>query len=191
MSGPAAGNGPLPGPELRTERLRLRRWRRADLAPMATMHADPEVMAMLGPPMSRAQSDAMIERVEAHFDEHGFGFWCVEAVGTPWPCVGLVGLAVARFDAPFTPCVEIGWRIARPAWGLGYAPEAARAALAFAWETLGLDEVVSFTAEINERSRRVMDKIGLVRDPGGDFAHPRLVEGDPLRPHVLYRGRRP
>lgn len=185
-----AGNARRPGPELTTERLRLRRWCDADRAPFAAVNADPLVMATLGPPLDRAQSDAMIDRIEAHFDERGFSLWCVDVLGS-WRSIGFVGLSVPRFDAPFTPCVEIGWRIGSAYWGLGYAPEAARAVLAYAWDVVGLDEVVSFTAATNTKSRRVMDKIGLVRDPDGDFEHPDVPVGDPLRPHVLYRGPRP
>jgi RimJ/RimL family protein N-acetyltransferase len=186
-----AGNDRPLGPALATERLRLRRWRDADREPFAAMNADPLVMATLGPLLSRDQSDALLDRIEAHFEERGFGLWCVDAVGVPGRCIGFVGLSVPRFEAPFLPAVEIGWRIASAFWGLGYAPEAARAVLAFAWDALGLDEVVSFTAAINSKSRRVMDKVGLVRDPDGDFEHPDVPAGDPLRPHVLYRGRRP
>lgn len=186
-----AGNARLPGPELVTERLRLRRWRDADREPFAAINADPLVMATLGPLMTREQSDAMLDRIEAQFEQRGFGLWCVDITGAPGRCAGYVGLAVPRFDAPFMPCVEIGWRIASAYWGLGYAPEAARAVLAFAWDELGLDEIVSFTAASNTKSRRVMDKIGLVRDPDGDFEHPNVPMGDRLRPHVLYRGRRP
>lgn len=185
------GNARLPGPELVTERLRLRRWRAADREPFAALNADPEVMATLGPLLTRAQSDALIDRIEAGFEARGFGLWCVDVTGMPWRCVGFVGLSVPGFEAPFTPCVEIGWRIASAYWGLGFAPEAARAVLAHAWGPLSLDEVVSFTAASNTKSRRVMEKIGLTYDATADFDHPNVAVGDPLRPHVLYRGRRP
>jgi ribosomal-protein-alanine N-acetyltransferase len=179
------------GPAVRTERLLLRRWRDEDRAPMAAVNADPLVMATLGPLMTRAESDAAIARTEAFFDQHGYGLWAVELLDEPGSCLGFLGLSIPRFAAPFLPAVEIGWRLASGRWGNGYAPEGARAVLAFAWDTLGLDEVVSFTAAINVKSRRVMDKVGLVRDPDGDFEHPNVAMGDPLRPHVLYRVRRP
>ncbi len=179
------------GPELRTERLLLRRWRDEDRAPIAAVNADPLVMAWLGPLMTRDESDAATARTEAFFDQHGYGLWAVELLAEPGSCLGYVGLSVPRFAAPFLPAIEVGWRLASERWGNGYAPEGARAALAFAWDTLGLDEVVSFTAAINTKSRRVMDKVGLTRDPAGDFDHPNVPAGDPLRPHVLYRVRRP
>jgi ribosomal-protein-alanine N-acetyltransferase len=101
--------------------------------------------------------------------------------------VGFTGLAVTEFEAHFTPAVEVGWRLARSAWGNGYATEAARAALSFGFEEAGLNEVVSFTAPANRRSRAVMERIGMSRDPRDDFDHPGLPGGHPLRPHVLYR----
>ena len=180
----------MSGPVLETERLVLRRWRPADCDVMAAINTDPAVMAFLGPPLTRAQSDAGIDRIEQSFDERGFGLWAVDLKG-PSRCIGFLGLSVPRFDTHFTPCVEIGWRLDRACWGLGYAPEGARAVLAFAFDELGLDEVVSFTTSGNDKSRRVMDKIGLTHDPADDFDHPNLPEGNPLRPHVLYRGRRP
>ncbi len=147
-------------------------------------------MATLGPLMSREQSDRMMGAFEQGFDNHGFGWWCVEVVGG-LPCIGAVGLDRPSFEAAFTPCIEIGWRIASAEWGKGYAVEAARAVLDDAFERLGLDEVVAFTAAINSSSVRVMDKLGMVHDAAADFDHPRLVESDPLRPHVLYRLGRP
>jgi RimJ/RimL family protein N-acetyltransferase len=140
--------------------------------------------------LSREQSDALAAAIEAHFDEHGFGLWAVE-IPTIARFAGFVGLAERRFEAPFTPCVEIGWRLAAAHWGRGYATEAARAVLAFGFQTLGLDEIVSFTVPGNRRSRRVMERIGMVRDPADDFDHPAMPEGHPLRRHVLYRMARP
>ena len=121
---------------------------------------------------------------------HGFGLWALEIPGVA-PFAGFVGLSVPGFTAPFTPCVEIGWRLAAAHWGRGYATEAARAVLAHAWDVVGLDEVVSFTTAGNDRSRAVMTRIGMRHDPAADFDHPRLVAGHPLRPHVLYRIERP
>jgi RimJ/RimL family protein N-acetyltransferase len=176
-------------PELCTERVRLRQWRERDLAPFAALNRDAEVMRFLPAPLTRAESDALAAQIRAHFQEVGFGLWALEIPGVR-EFAGFVGLSRARFPAPFTPCIEIGWRLARECWGAGYASEAAREVLRFAHDTLELPEVVSFTATDNQRSRRVMERIGLQRDPSGDFDHPRLPAGHPLRRHVLYRGRR-
>jgi RimJ/RimL family protein N-acetyltransferase len=167
----------------------LRAWRDEDLAPFAALNADPLVMEYFPATLSRAESDALAARVRNEMAERGFGLWAVEAPGVA-PFVGFTGLAVPRFDAHFTPCVEIGWRLAREHWGRGFAPEAARAALAHGFERLRLDEIVSFTAVANARSRRVMEKLGMTHDPSDDFDHPSLVVGHPLRRHVLYRIRR-
>jgi RimJ/RimL family protein N-acetyltransferase len=174
--------------EIRTSRLLLRRWSAADRAPFAAMNADPEVMEHFPSVLSRQESDALTDRIEAHFAERGFGAWAVEVPGTA-AFVGYVGLAVPRFEAPFTPCVEIGWRLAREFWGRGFATEAARAALAFGFEQVGLQEIVSFTVPGNLRSRHVMEKIGMTHDPRDDFDHPGLPEGHRMRRHVLYRCR--
>jgi ribosomal-protein-alanine N-acetyltransferase len=172
--------------ELETPRLRLRRWRAEDREPFAALNADPRVAEFLSGPLARADSDALIERIESHFEEHGFGLWAVEIPGVA-ACAGFVGLSVPRFQARFTPCVEVGWRLASGCWGGGYATEAARAALAFGFGELGLDEIVSFTAPANVRSRRVMEKLGMSHSPDDDFDHPALPVGHRLRRHVLYR----
>lgn len=169
---------------LTTERLVLRAWGEADREAFHAMNADPAVMATIGPAMSRAQSDAFMNRVTHHFGEHGFGLWCVEFDGE---AVGFTGFMVPWFRDG----VEIGWRIRSEFWGRGIAPEAARECLRHGFDELGFDEVISFTAATNTKSRRVMEKLGLVRDPDADFDHPSVPEGDPLRPHVLYRTRRP
>ncbi len=179
-----------PTPELQTERLVLRRWRPDDRPPFARLNADPRVVEFLPAPLSRSESDALADRIEAHFERHGFGLWAVEVPGVT-PFAGFVGLAVPRIEAHFTPCVEIGWRLDAEHWNRGYATEAARAALAFGFETLQLAEIVSFTVEGNLRSRRVMEKIGMTRSPSDDFDHPVLPEGHTLRRHVLYRSARP
>jgi RimJ/RimL family protein N-acetyltransferase len=173
-------------PALRTQRLILRPWRDEDLAPFAALNADPGVMEHFPATLSRAESDAFAERVRSEMAARGFGLWAVEVPGVA-PFVGFTGLAVPRFEARFTPCVEVGWRLAREHWGNGYAPEAARAALAHGLGVLGLDEIVSFTAAGNLRSRRVMEKLGMTHDPADDFEHPSLAPGHPLRRHVLYR----
>lgn len=172
--------------ELRTARLVLRRWREEDLAPFAAMNADPRVMEHLPALLSRAESDAFAGRIDRHFQERGFGLFAVEIVAGP-PFIGFVGLSVPSFDAHFTPCVEVGWRLSHEAWGFGYATEAAREAVRFGFEEVGLAEIVSFTVPANLRSRRVMERLGMRRDPKDDFDHPRLPEGNRLRRHVLYR----
>lgn len=141
-------------------------------------------------PLSRAESDALAEHIDRHFDEHGFGLWAIEAPGVR-PFAGFVGLSVPQFQARFMPCVEVGWRLAADCWGRGYATEGARAALTFGFDTLGLDEIVSFTTWTNTRSMRVMERLGMTHDPADDFDHPHLPQGHVLRRHVLYRVRRP
>jgi len=168
----------------------LRGWREEDRGPFAALNADPAVMEFMPRTLTRAESDGLVDRIVAHFGEHGFGLWALEAPGVA-PFVGFTGLSVPRFEAPFTPCVEVGWRLAREHWGRGYAPEAARAALRHGFDRVDLEEIVSFTTVTNERSRRVMEKLGMTRDPSEDFDHPALPEGHPLRRHVLYRVRRP
>jgi RimJ/RimL family protein N-acetyltransferase len=181
---------PDPPRELRTERLRLRRWVDADRAPFAALNADPVVMELLPTPLTRAESDDFVDRIETTFDELGYGLWAVEVVETG-AFAGYVGLWPATFDAPFTPAVEVGWRLARDAWDQGIASEAARASVTDGFARLGLDEILSFTAVANVRSRAVMERLGMVRDEAGDFGHPSLPEGHALRPHVLYRLARP
>ena len=166
--------------ELRTARLLLRRWQDADRAPFAALNADPVVMEHFPSVLTREQSDALVDRIETHFDQHGYGLWAVEADGA---FVGFTGLVWQTYDAPFTPALEVGWRLARSAWGHGYATEAATAALARGLEDVG--SVVSTTAVTNLRSQRVMQRLGMRREL--EFDHPRVAEGHPVRPHVLYR----
>jgi RimJ/RimL family protein N-acetyltransferase len=175
-----------PTEPLRTPRLLLRGWRRDDREPFAALNADPEVMRHFPAPLTREQSDAFAARNEAHLARFGFGLRAVEVLGVT-PFAGYVGLAVPAFEAAFTPCVEIGWRLARAFWGQGYATEAAHAVVTFAFEALRLRELVSFTVPENVASRRVMEKLGMTRDPAEDFDHPGLPAGHPLRRHVLYR----
>lgn len=182
-------NVPAEVPTLRTSRLILRPWRDDDLPLFAQLNADPRVMEHFPGVLTRAESDQLAGRIIRHFAERGFGLWAVE-VPEVASFGGFVGLAVPQFEAHFTPCVEIGWRLARQHWGRGYATEAANAAMAFAFIELGLDEVVSFTSPGNRASRRVMEKLGMSHSPEDDFDHPSLVSGHPLRPHVLYRLRR-
>jgi RimJ/RimL family protein N-acetyltransferase len=177
-------------PELRTDRLWLRRWQLEDRGAFARLNADAMVVEFLPAALSREESDALADRVENHFRQHGFGQWAVEIPGVT-SFAGFIGLAIPRFEAPFTPCVEIGWRLDADHWNHGYATEGARAALAFGFDALRLPEIVSFTVPANLRSRRVMEKIGMTRSAGDDFDHPLLPEGHPLRRHVLYRIARP
>lgn len=172
--------------ELSTARLRLRAWRDSDLAPFAALNADLAVFEYLPGPLSRAESDAVAARIRAHFERSGFGLWAVEVPGVT-PFAGFIGLSIPAFAAHFTPCVEVGWRLARAHWGAGYATEGARAALQCGFEELGLSEIVSFTVPANERSRAVMERLGMRRDPADDFDHPGLPADHPLLRHVLYR----
>lgn len=172
--------------ELRTDRLVLRRWRESDLAPFAALNADTEVMRHFPAPLSGPESDALAARADAHIIEHGFGLWALEIAGTG-EFIGFTGLVWQTFPAHFTPAVEVGWRLARFAWGNGYASEAARAAVDFVFATTSLDHIVSMTARSNTRSRQVMERLGMTHDPADDFLHPRVPEGSPLRDHVLYR----
>jgi RimJ/RimL family protein N-acetyltransferase len=174
------------GPELRTERLLLRRWRDDDRGRFAALNADDAVTEFLPAQLTRAESDAFVDRIEAGFEQNGFGLWAVEVPGES-PFIGFVGLSRPSFDAHFTPAVEIGWRLAAEHWGNGYATEGGRASLAFGFEVLALDEIVSFTVSGNNRSRAVMERLGLSREPADDFDHPVLPPGSPLRAHVLYR----
>ena len=171
---------------LETPRLLLRPWREADADAFAAMFDDPEVMEFLRPAAGRDAIDGLVARIRRHFADHGFGWWAVELPRVA-PFIGFIGLSHLPWEAHFTPAVEVGWRLARPHWGRGYATEGARAALDCGFTRLGLDEIVSLTVPANTRSRRVMERIGMTRDAAGDFDHPRLTEGDPLRRHVLYR----
>ncbi len=172
--------------EIRSERLLLRAWVPSDRLPFAQMNADPQVVQFLPSALTCEQSNHFADRIEAHFDTHGFGLWAVEVCHSA-PFIGFVGLSVPSFESHFTPCVEIGWRLAKKYWGRGYATEAARAVLAYAFEDLGQEEVVSFTVPGNLKSRAVMQRLGMTYAPEDDFDHPSLEEGHRLRRHVLHR----
>lgn len=176
-------------PVLRTERLVLRPWRPADRDSLWRMQSNPATMEFLMPVPDRAASDAVADRAEAHFARHGFGLWVVEAPGAT-DFAGYAGLVHVPYDEHFTPAVEIGWRFDPAFWGHGYATEAARAALGFGFQTLGLEEIVAITVPANRRSRAVMERLGMTRDEDGDFDHPAVPVGHPLRRQVLYRLRR-
>ena len=173
---------------LRGKRVYLRGWEPRDAERFAALNADPVVMEFFPSTLSRAESDAMIARAQAGLEARGWGFWCLEIDGS---CAGFVGLSVPTFEAHFTPCVEIGWRMAGAFWGRGYATEAARLALDFGFRQIGLAEIVSFTAVRNLRSRRVMERLGMAHDAAGEFDHPRLPADHPLCRHALYRRHNP
>jgi RimJ/RimL family protein N-acetyltransferase len=171
--------------ELATDRLKLRQWGNADLQPFAELNADPEVMRYFPATLTRAESDGFAGYARETIDLQGWGLWAVEVADGP-PFIGFVGLNRVSFEEHFTPAVEVGWRLARPFWGNGYATEAGAAAVRFGFEQIDLDEIVSFTTTSNEPSIRVMRRLGMRYDAAGDFDHPRVAEG-PLRRHVLYR----
>ena len=174
---------------LSTERLLLRAWRDDDLVPYAALNADPRVREFFPNTLTLEESAASLAEIRRHFARHGYGPWAAEVTGGA-PFIGFIGLSIPPFDAdrlPFMPTVEVGYRLAFDHWGKGYATEGARAALAFGFESLGLDEIVAMTAVSNARSRHVMEKLGMRRNPRDDFDHPNVAAGHPLRPHVLYR----
>jgi ribosomal-protein-alanine N-acetyltransferase len=170
---------------LETERLVLREWRDEDAEPFAAMNADPVVMEHFPSLLARAQSDDLVTRVRAHFDVHGFGMWVVEERARPG-FGGFIGLMHLAWQAHFTPAVEIGWRLSPSLWGRGLCTEGAQAALRYGFDVLKLDEIVSLTVLANRRSWRVMEKLGMHRNPADDFDHPR-VSDERLKRHVLYR----
>lgn len=173
-------------PTIETQRLILRQWRTADKEPYAALNADPDVMEHFPSALTRSQSDEMVDVMASVLAEKGRGLWATEVKATA-TFIGFIGLSVPRFETAFTPCVEIGWRLAKHAWGHGYAPEGATAVLAYGFDHVDLpnDEIVSFTTEANAKSRRVMEKIGLVHDAARDFDHPLLPDWSGRR-HVLY-----
>lgn len=173
-------------PVLNTDRLLLRAWRPSDRQPFASLNADPEVMEFFPAPLTRGESDALVDRLEAGLAEHGFGAWAVEEISTG-AFIGFAGLLHQTFEASFTPAFEIGYRFARHAWGQGYATEAAQEGVRFGFEQSGLGEIVSMTAVGNVRSRAVMQKLGMTHSCDDDFDHPRVPDGHPLERHVLYR----
>jgi RimJ/RimL family protein N-acetyltransferase len=173
----------------KTDRLILRRWRESDRQPFAVMNADPRVMEFFPRLWSPDESNLLVDRIEAHIEQYGFGFCAAELIASG-SFIGFVGLAVPRFDASFTPCVEIGWRLAHEHWGTGLATEGARAMVARAFDVHDLHEIVAYTAPTNMRSRRVMEKLGMTHDPADDFDHPGIAPEHPLRHQALYRLRR-
>lgn len=176
----------MSAPNLYTERLLLRQWRENDLPLFAKLNGDEEVMEYFPSTLTQEESDALADRIQRELNEEPYGLWAVEIKGGA-PFIGFVGLHRPEFEAHFTPCLEIGWRLAKEHWNKGYATEAACRVLDYAFNTLHLPELVSLTTTSNTRSQKVMKKLGMERDPKDDFEHPRVPEGSPLRPHVLYR----
>lgn len=176
--------------QIESERLFLRRWKPSDHEPFHQMNSDSDVMRFLPKLLSREESDATIARIEEHFEKSGFGWWALEKKETG-EFIGFTGLYVPKFEAHFTPCVEVGWRLAKAHWKNGYATEAAKAALDFGFSKIGLQEIVSITVPANRPSIAVMERLGMNRKPSEDFDHPRLPMGHELRRHVLYRLRNP
>lgn len=171
---------------IQTERLILRNWKDADLEAFAKINACPHVCEFFPKRLTQEESDMLAGDLMIHFEEHGYGLFAVEIKETG-DFIGFTGLNIPDFEAPFMPAVEIGWRLAYQHWGKGYATEAAQAAKEYAFNELGLRELVAFTVPQNIRSQRVMEKIGMTHDDKDDFDHPKLEEGHPMRRHVLYR----
>lgn len=171
-------------PELETSRLILRRWKEADREPFYRINSDPRVMEFFPACLTRDESDAVIGRINMHFDKHGYGAFAAELRSTG-ELIGYVGLWIPAFEAYFTPCVEIGWRLHADHWNQGLATEGAEAVLRYAFGELGLPEIVAYTVPANLRSRRVMDKLGMTYER--EFDHPLVADGHPLRRHLLYR----
>ena len=174
------------GPIISTDRLLLRPWKPEDRAPFAAMNADAAVMEHFNAPLTREESDHFADFIEDRLTDHGYGLWATERLDTG-EFIGFVGLAPVPFEAHFTPAVEVGWRLALPQWGFGFASEGGAAAIEFGLQEAGLDEIVSFAVPANKRSIAVMERIGMTHDPADDFDHPSFAEGHRLRRHVLYR----
>lgn len=175
-----------PGVHLETERVRLRPWCDADIEPFSAFNADAEAMRYFPWTYNRAESEASMDRFRAHFAEHGWGPWVVEVPGET-SFAGVVGLSTIQFEAHFTPAVELGLRIQPALQGRGFATEAARASVAFGFQRAGLKEIVAMCTPDNRASRRVMEKLGMTRDPADDFDHPAVGASHPMRRVVLYR----
>ena len=169
---------------IHTDRLILRRWQASDVEPFAALNADPRVMEFLGPVMGRTASDDVAARIRRELAQRDYGLWAAEIPGVA-PFIGFIGLNPVDWP-PLGPAVEIGWRLAYDYWGKGYASEGAREVIRYSFETLELNDLIAFTTVANRRSRKVMERIGMTRDPERDFDHPHLGKDDPLRPHVVY-----
>lgn len=176
-------------PTILTPRLQLRAWRDSDIEPWIAMGADERVMEFFPGTYDRAKAISVAALIRAALDANGYGWWVLEPKTGP-PFGGVVALQDVPFEAPFTPAIEVGWRLPYELWGKGYATEGARAALDFAFERLGVREVVAMTSALNLRSQRVMERLGMTREPADDFDHPRIEAGNRLQRHVLYRLKR-
>jgi RimJ/RimL family protein N-acetyltransferase len=174
------------GPTLETERLLLRRWKAKDRVPFAAINADPDVMEHFPAPLTAEESDQLVRRIDRQFEQFGFGLWAVE-IKWAHRFIGFCGLAIPTFQTHFTPAVEIGWRFAKDQWGSGYATEAAAAVLDFGFGEATLDEILSWAVPANHRSTQVMERLGMQRAPDLDFDHPRLMNDERLRHHIVYR----
>jgi RimJ/RimL family protein N-acetyltransferase len=171
--------------EFSTKRLYLRQWRDTDRKPFAQLNADPRVMEFFPNQLDRSTSDALADRIEAKIRDRGWGWWAAE-IRVTQEFIGFVGLNIPGVKLPFSPCVEVGWRLAFPHWGNGYASEAAKEALRIGFEILNFDEIVSFTAIHNRRSRAVMERLNM-REMPETFLHPNIPSGHPLAEHCLYK----
>lgn len=169
---------------IETPRLGLRKWKESDLGPFAKMNMNPKVMEFFPRALTAEESNSMVERINVYFNKHGFGLWAVELLESN-KFIGFIGLSTPAFEAEFTPCIEIGWRLSNEFWGNGYATEGAKACLDYAFNDLGISEIVSFTAALNKPSIRVMEKLKM--NYSGEFLHPKIDANDPLCKHVLYK----
>lgn len=172
--------------KIETSRLILREWKESDVAPFAQLNQDPLVMEFFPKTLTHAESQSLVEKLIGRFKTDGFSFFAAELKETN-TFIGFIGLNKPAFEAPFLPAIEIGWRLASRYWNKGLATEGARASLEFGFKELGLTEIVSFTAEINVKSRRIMEKIHMKQDLNGAFMHPLVSDESPLKKHVLYR----
>lgn len=175
---------------IETERLTLRQWQESDKAPFAKLNACPDTMKYFPRTFTEEESNAFVDKTMKIIEDKGYGLFAVEDFESE-EFLGFVGLNEPNFEAPFTPCLEIGWRLHKDHWGKGYATEAAKAVLALAFERLNIPEIVSFTSSLNVPSLKVMEKIGMQRDHSGDFEHPNVEDGSPLKTHQLYRIKKP
>ncbi|MGH6993269.1 MAG: GNAT family N-acetyltransferase [Caulobacteraceae bacterium] len=175
--------------EIETPRLRLRAWREADRRAWLAMMDDPEVSRWLGGPFASAENEASFNRFKTALEGRGWDLWACERMADG-AVIGAIGVRPVFRDHPLAGSIEVAWRLGRPFWGAGYASEGAAAAISWAFDHLGVNEVVAFTSQANLRSRAVMERIGMVRDPGRDFLHPNLAKGHPLRAHFVYVARR-
>ena len=171
--------------EIKTKRLLLRQWNKADLADFALLNSDPEVMEYLPKILNREESDNLADRIISLLSDNGWGFWAVETISNN-SFIGFVGLHEPKYELPVKPCVEIGWRLSRKYWGNGYATEAGNAALEFAFKTLNLNNVYSFTSVANLKSESVMKRLKL-ENQNKNFNHPSIPDDCQYREHVLYK----